>query len=102
LSKLNHNLNCRKSSPTIWAISVIFKKCTVQSKGSAIGRKFAQSGHPGTEPYTEVAKEGVPGSFAKWKLTGGGDDDDWRRSNQSDFHFDPNPPISNEDGLLMN
>jgi hypothetical protein len=43
----------------MWAISVIFK-ITVLSKQSPIGRKFAQSGHPGGEPATNfvAAKSG--------------------------------------------
>jgi hypothetical protein len=46
--KLIHSLCRGKSSPIICAISVIFAK-TTQTKQSHYRRKFAQSGHPGSQ-----------------------------------------------------
>jgi hypothetical protein len=48
-----------KSSLKLWAISVILSK-TVQSKQLPIGRKLAQSGHPGENSPNPV-------TLASWK-----------------------------------
>jgi hypothetical protein len=46
LSKYTLNLNREKSSHK-WGLLQPFSKKPAQSKQSSIGRKFAQSGHPG-------------------------------------------------------